>query len=94
MSTQQVRAQEEENRRNAKGYSCRYLHDEVVNGEASAVYGILNQDESGKTESRVWISKSKGLFLRQEIDLDPDAGKGTDVMSVRYEYSNVRAPQI
>ena len=38
MSIQDMRKQQEENVRNAKSMTCRYLRDEAVDGEAAAVY--------------------------------------------------------
>jgi hypothetical protein len=68
-TTQQVMKQEEENRQNSK-YSCRYLRDESVNGEAAAVYGTHSQNEDITSDGQVWISKKTGLPLRHEFDID------------------------
>jgi len=89
MTPQQMLKQEEENRRNSK-YSCRRIQDESVNGEAAAVYSAHAETEDTKSETRIWISKSKGLPLRQELDID--AGGAKTHYSVRYEFGNVKAP--
>jgi hypothetical protein len=96
VSVQDVKEQEEENRKNNKGYSCRYLRDEAVNGEAADLYLIHNETQFGKSDEHVWISKGKGLILREEIDSDTGKAGASDhtFMSIRYEYSNVHAPQI
>ena len=83
--------QEEENRRTAK-YSCRYVRDEAVNGEAAAVYTSHAEIEDLKSDATTWISKSKGLPLRVELDHDPDDPKTKSHTSLRYEYTNVRPP--
>ncbi|HEY1464865.1 MAG TPA: hypothetical protein VGF44_15725 [Terriglobales bacterium] len=75
-----------------KGGSCRYLKDESVGGEAADVYSERSQ--SGEAQSQVWISKSRGLLLREETDIS-SGGKGPAThMSMRYEYSNVQTPKI
>lgn len=84
-----VLKQKEENIRDSKS-SCRYLRDDAVNGESVAVYSIHVEDEDSKSEGTIWLSKSKGMPLHQE--LDSDIGPGQTHTAVRYEYSNVRAP--
>ena len=91
MTVADMRAQEAENRKNAKNTSCKYLRDESVNGEAAAVYSAHSETEGVKSDATVWISKSKGLILRQEDDMDmgdPDKMH----ISIRYEYGGVKAP--
>ena len=68
---------------------CRYLKDELVAGEMAAVYSLKNK---GKVDSQIWISKAKGLPLRQEDDVDLGAGKGKSHNSTRYEYGNIKPP--
>jgi hypothetical protein len=83
---QRIIKQEQENRQQSKS-TCRYLRDESVNGEAAAVYSTHAERSHPETKSdgQVWISKSKGLPLRHEMDID--AGHGIkDHHSVRYEY--------
>lgn len=92
LTLQQLMKKEDENRRNSKT-TCRYLRDESVNGEMSAVYSTHAErsDMGIKSDGQVWISKTKGLLLRQEEDID--AGVGTkNHHSTRYEYTNVQAP--
>jgi hypothetical protein len=72
--------------------SCHYLKDELVGGENAAVYSERSQ--SGEAQSQLWISKSSGLLLREEVDIS-SGGKGPAThMSMRYEYANVQAPKI
>ena len=93
MTTQQVMQKEEENRKASKT-TCQYLRDEVVNGEAAAVYSThSDRAEMGiKSDGQIWISKSKGLPLKDEIDIASDGSKNHH--SSRYEYANVQAPPI
>ncbi len=81
--------QEEENRRTGK-YSCRYVRDETVNGEATAVYASQSENEDTKASATTWISKSRGLPLRAEEDFGDHTS--TTHMSMRYDYSNVHPP--
>jgi hypothetical protein len=94
-TTADLKEMEEGNLKNAKNESCRYLHDELVNGESAAVYTEHGESEHGKDDSQIWISKSKGLILRMETDLDTGGGaNGKSHLSVRYEYGNVQAPKL
>ena len=89
---QRVMKQEQENRQQSKS-TCRYLRDESTNGEAAAVYSMHAErtDPEAKSDGQIWISKSRGLPLRHEMDVD--AGSGIkDHHSVRYEYTNVQPP--
>jgi hypothetical protein len=89
---QRVMKQEQENRQQSK-FTCRYLRDDSVNGEAAAVYSTHSEraQPEAKSDGQIWISKSKGLPLRHEMDVD--AGSGIkDHHSVRYEYTNVQPP--
>jgi hypothetical protein len=92
---QRLMKQEQENRQQSN-FTCRYERDESVNGEAAAVYSTHSERSDADighivSDGRIWISKSKGLPLRQEMDVD--AGHGMkDHHSVRYEYTNVQPP--
>ena len=89
MTVQQMLEQEKENREHGTA-TCRYLREEVVGGEAAAVYSAHSENEDVKSDGQVWISK-KGLPLREELDID--IGDPSKIHhSVRYEYSNVQAP--
>ena len=92
MTVQDMQKQEQENRKETKNVSCRHVRDEAVNGEAAGVYSAHAETEDMKTDSLIWISRSTGLILRQEEDLDSDSNKSH--VSVRYEYRNVSAPAV
>lgn len=93
MSSADMRAQEEENWKTAKNVSCKYLRDESVNGQLAAVYKTHNENEDTKEDGQVWVSKSKGLVLREEEDVDIGGGDKRHI-STRYEYGNVQAPAV
>jgi hypothetical protein len=93
LSVQDMRKQEEENRRNAKSMDCRYLRDETVNGEAAAVYHLQAVTEADtKSDSTLWISKRTGLPLKSENDIDIGDPGSKQHLSTRYEYTGVRPP--
>lgn len=93
MSSADMRAQEEENWKNAKNVSCKHLRDESVKGESAAVYSTHNENEDSKEDGQIWVSKSKGLPLREEQEVDLGSGDKHH-MSIRYEYTNVQAPAV
>jgi outer membrane lipoprotein-sorting protein len=75
----------EKNRQNNKT-TCRYLNDELVDGEMAAVYSLHDVSPKATSDSKIWISKTKGLPLRTDTDL------GKSHVSMRYEYGNVKPP--
>jgi hypothetical protein len=91
MTPQEMLKQEEENIRNSKS-TCRHVRDEMVNGEAAALYMGHSENDGVKSDAQTWISKSKGLPLKTEEDLDTGDGDKRH-MSIRYEYGNVQAPE-
>jgi len=93
LTVEQKKNMERENRQNARNVSCRYLRDEVVNGEAVKVFQAHSETPELRADSVVWIAKSTGLILRQEEDVDSGEGDRSHV-SVRYEYRNVSAPAV
>jgi len=57
-----------------------------VNSESAAPYIQLSESENGKDDSQVRISKSKGLVLRTQTNLDPGGGaNGKNHLSIRFE---------
>ena len=84
---QAMHEQELENRKNNK-VSCQHVRDESVNGEGAAVFSTHSESEDAKADGTAWISKSRGLLLRQEIGLEGDH------LETRYEYTNITAPKV
>ena len=68
--------------------TCRHVKDEPVNGEMAALYSSHSETPTGELDMRIWISKAKGLVLRQDLD----SGKFGTAISSRYEYGNVKPP--
>lgn len=67
--------------------TCTVLRDEAVGGEPATLYKVRNKSE-GAGEAQVWISKLRGLLLKQSF------GGDRNHMEIRYEYANVTAPAV
>jgi hypothetical protein len=72
--------------------TCRVVRDEAVNGEAVTVYSLHRQTADYKSDSQMWISKSRGVPLKLEMDTDVGGTAGKGHRTIRYEYTNVQAP--
>ena len=65
--------------------SCKLLRDETLNGEAVSVYSNVMRSHLGTADGKVWISKTKGLVLQQEVEVDMGArGKGKQTIVFVY----------
>ena len=72
---------------------CKFVKDETVNGEIAALYSTHDVSPKGVTDTQVWISKSRGLPLRVDMDINTGPGKEATLhTSARYEYGNVKPP--
>ncbi len=94
LSTADIKQLEQRARKNSRNMTCQFVRDEAVNGEIAAHYDAHEETEHGKTDNRLWISKSKGLVLREETDLDPGGATVKSHISLRYDYSKVRPPKL
>jgi hypothetical protein len=66
--------------------SCKYLRDENLNGEATSVYSDVMKSRAGIADGKLWISKTKGLVLQQEVEVDMGAkGKGKQTILFAYK---------
>jgi hypothetical protein len=84
----------EANRKNLTNASCHVVRDEIVNGESATVYSAHSETQLGIHDSQVWISKSKGVLLRQEMDTQLAGKSGKSHVSLRIDYNNVQAPKM
>ena len=83
MTVAATKAQEEENIKNAKVLSCKRTGDDTVGGEAATVYTEHTENEDTKSDGKIWVSKSRGVILKEEIDLDIGGrGQGTHCAEV------------
>jgi hypothetical protein len=74
--------------------TCRAVREESVNGEAATLYSMHDQNPDAKTDSEIWISKSRGVPLKLEMDMDVGGAGGKSHRTMRYEYMNVQAPPV
>ena len=93
-SSGDVKGLMEANRKNLTNASCHVVRDETVNGETAAVYSAHSETERGIHDSQVWISKSKGVLLREETDAQLPGKSGKEHVSLRFDYNNVQAPKV
>ena len=71
------------------------VRDEAVSGEPATLYKVHNQTPDGTLDTQIWISKSRGLALKQINDLDVGGGaRGKSHTETRYEYTNVTASPV
>ena len=85
-------AQMQENLRNAKVYECRKLPDASVDGVQAMVYLAHAENDMAKNDATIWVAKSTGLIIREDLDMYGDEGDGKRHMTLRYDYSNVQPP--
>ena len=81
-----------ESQKHAKSTSCHLLRDETLGGTGVSVYSMHNETDTGTSDTTLWISKSDGLPLKQEIDMDAGSSKGKSHSEVRFVYTDVKAP--
>jgi len=67
------------------------VRDGLIDGTPATLYDSASESDAGKSTSEIWIAKSTNLPLRNEITIDTADGDKAHT-SIRYEYSNVRAP--
>ena len=91
VTTAEVLEQEKENEKNGKA-TCQLVRSEAVNGEAAMVYSLHRQTGGFKEDSQIWISKSTGMALREEQDVDMGGEIGKLHNSARFEYGDVQPP--
>ena len=96
VTPQQVAKMEQQNINNSAA-TCSLLHDEAIDGEVAEVYGTRavrtfpRSNNKITSSGQIWISRSSGLPLRQEEDID-SAETGKEHVSARYVSKNVTAP--
>lgn len=72
-------------------HSCTRVRSEAVDGQPADLYSVKTKTASGDSDSRIWISPTTGLPLRQHtVMLENGAAKMKH--DVRFDYANVRAP--
>jgi hypothetical protein len=75
--------------------ACSMVHDELVGVEPATLYKVHTQTPDDTVDTQIWISKLRGLPLKQISDIDVGAGaRGKSHTEIRYEYTGVRAPAV
>ena len=92
LTVRQMQEQEEENIRDARNASCRYLRDEPVEGQAAEVYSAHSETDGLVSDTVVWPAKADHRVLHEEEDMNQSGDKMH--MSIRIDYANVAAPAI
>lgn len=87
-----MQKQQEENRRRSKS-GCRLLREESVDGEPASVFHVHSENEDVNSDGDVWVSRSRGLILREEIDMNPGDPSAMHI-TMRYDYRNVQPPRL
>lgn len=92
MTPQDNIAQMQQNLRDSKVYECRKLSDASIDGVPTTVYSAHSENDMAKTDAQLWVAKSTGLIVREDIDLDTGDAGGKRHMSMRFDYTNVQPP--
>ena len=93
VTAQQLLEQKRENIKNAKTFECQLVREEAVNGTAATLYHVHTVVEDvGTSDGQIWIGKSLGLPVKEELDLDAGDAQTKSHTSLRFDYANVQAP--
>lgn len=74
--------------------TCSMVHDELVGVEPATLYKIHKQTPDDTLDTQIWVSKLRGLPLKQISDMDVGGARGKSHTEVRYEYTGVSAPAV
>jgi hypothetical protein len=91
MRPKELFEKEMQNRKNSHA-KCQLVRSDSTEGQTATVYSLHGENEHAKEDAQVWVSKTTGLPLREEADIELSGSPGKRHVSNRYEYSNVRAP--
>lgn len=86
-----ILARQIENRKHG-AVTCKIVRDESVNGQRATLYSLHSKTEHTTAEAQLWIAKSTGLLLQEEMDIYGGGGARKSHMSTRYEYGNIQPP--
>lgn len=90
-SPKEILKEQTENRKNGAA-ACKIVRQESLDGQIATVYSLHNKTEDGTEDAQIWIAKSSGLPLREEMDMDVGGSMGKSHISIRYEYGNIQPP--
>jgi hypothetical protein len=75
--------------------ACSMVHDELVGVEPATLYKVHKQTPNDTIDTQVWVSRLRGLPLKQINDIDVGGGaRGKSHIEIRYEYRGVSAPAV
>ena len=74
--------------------TCSAVREESVNGENAMLYSVHQGTDDATIDSQIWISKSRGVPLKTDIEMDVGGKLGKSHRIMRYEYTNVQAPAV
>ena len=86
MTTKDLPALDQENRRKYTEERCSYVREEMVAGEPSVLYSAHFKGELSTSDMRVWIAKRSGLPLKEQTTSSDHHYSG------RHVYDGIRAP--
>lgn len=92
MGPQELLAQFRKNLASARHYTCRRVGADTAGGVAATVYLAHGESAGVVSDTRTWVAKATGLPVRSEEDVDAGGADGKSHVSVRYDYTDVRAP--
>jgi hypothetical protein len=92
MSSEELQVQTQKNLSTAH---CKYIRDESVGAERTALYAFQVTNEFANAEGHLWISKRSGLPVKQEQTINSgDTPADTRHISERMSYDDVKAPSV
>lgn len=91
MTPKELLDKEMQNRKNSHA-QCQLVRSDSAGGQAANLYSLHGENKNAKEDAQVWVSKTTGLPLREEADIELSGSPGKRHVSNRYEYGNVRAP--
>lgn len=75
--------------------ACSLVRSELIGAEPATLYKVHTQTPDDTIDTQIWISKLRGLPLKQINDMDVGGGaRGKSHSEIRYEYSGVSAPAV
>lgn len=92
LTQQEVMDMKKEQQDKNANATCSAVREESVNGEGAVLYSVRQETPDAKIDSQLWISKSRGVPLKTDIQMDIGGKFGKSHRIMRYEYTNVQAP--
>jgi outer membrane lipoprotein-sorting protein len=86
MTSRQMLATMDDQAKTAKT-TCRHTGDDVVGGEAAAVYTVHVVNKGTTSDSTVWISDASGLPVKSQIRM-----AGGQTITSLFDYEHVQPP--